>query len=94
MSIPCMERVSSKELKKRKPRDKRQYYVLRMPIGDMKVMVPIANVETIGIRKVIGGDEVGEVFNILRQEDSPMSTNWNRRYRSNMEKSKAVIFMT
>ncbi|MGI6145557.1 MAG: CarD family transcriptional regulator [Clostridia bacterium] len=69
--------------------DKRQYYVLRMPIGDMKVMVPIANVETIGIRKVIGGDEVGEVFNILRQEDSPMSTNWNRRYRSNMEKIKS-----
>jgi CarD family transcriptional regulator len=69
--------------------DKRQYYVLRMPIGDMKVMVPISNVETIGIRKIIAGEEVREVFNVLRQEDSPMSTNWNRRYRSNMEKIKS-----
>jgi len=69
--------------------DKRQYYVLRMPIGDMKVMIPISNVESIGIRKVIAGEEVRDVFNVLQQEDSPMSTNWNRRYRSNMEKIKS-----
>jgi len=69
--------------------DKRQYFVLRMPIGDMKVMVPISNVDTIGIRKVIAVEEIREVFNVLQQEDSPMSTNWNRRYRSNMEKIKS-----
>ncbi|MDD4109702.1 MAG: CarD family transcriptional regulator [Prolixibacteraceae bacterium] len=69
--------------------EKRNYYVLRMPIGEMKVMVPIANVDTIGLRKVIDDDEVSKVFNILRQEDSPMSDNWNRRYRNNMEKIKS-----
>lgn len=69
--------------------EKRNYYVLRMPIGEMKVMVPISNVETIGIRKIINGDEVNKVFNILQQENSPMSTNWNRRYRNNMEKIKS-----
>jgi CarD family transcriptional regulator len=69
--------------------EKRCYYVLRMPIGEMKVMVPISNVETIGIRKVIDEEEIGRVFNILQQEDSPMSSNWNRRYRNNMEKIKS-----
>mgnify|MGYP000894733139 CR=1 FL=1 len=69
--------------------EKRCYYVLRMPIGEMKVMVPISNVETIGIRKVIEEEEIGRVFTILQQEDSPMSSNWNRRYRNNMEKIKS-----
>lgn len=69
--------------------EKRQYYVLRMPIGDMKVMVPISNVDTIGLRKVIAGEEVRKVFSVLEQQDSPMSSNWNRRYRSNMEKIKS-----
>lgn len=69
--------------------ERRSYYVLRMPIGEMKVMIPISNVDTIGLRKVIDGDEVRKVFNILQQEDSPMSNNWNRRYRSNMEKIKS-----
>ncbi|MDD2212067.1 MAG: CarD family transcriptional regulator [Clostridia bacterium] len=68
--------------------EKRNYYVLRMPIGEMKVMVPINNVDTIGLRKVINGEEVRKVFNVLQQEDSPMSNNWNRRYRNNMEKIK------
>ncbi|NLK36945.1 MAG: CarD family transcriptional regulator, partial [Epulopiscium sp.] len=54
--------------------ERRNYYVLRMPIGEMKVMVPISNVETIGIRKIINGDEVNKVFNILQEENSPMST--------------------
>lgn len=69
--------------------EKRSYYVLRMPIGEMKVMVPISNVNTIGLRKVIDGEEVRKVFSILQEEDSPMSSNWNRRYRSNMEKIKS-----
>jgi CarD family transcriptional regulator len=60
-----------------------------MPIGEMKVMVPITNADVVGIRKVIDGDEVGQVFRILQQEDSPMSNNWNRRYRHNMEKIKS-----
>ncbi|HHY05876.1 MAG TPA: CarD family transcriptional regulator [Clostridia bacterium] len=68
--------------------EKRNYYVLRMPIGEMKVMVPINNADVVGIRKVINSEEIGKVFNVLQQEDSPMSNNWNRRYRHNMEKIK------
>lgn len=68
--------------------EKRNYYVLRMPIGEMKVMVPINNADVVGIRPVIDSEEVGQVFRVLQAEDSPMSTNWNRRYRHNMEKIK------
>ena len=68
--------------------ERRNYYVLRMPIGEMKVMVPINNADVVGIRPVIDSEEVGQVFRVLQAEDSPMSTNWNRRYRHNMEKIK------
>lgn len=67
----------------------KRYYVMRMPIGEMKVMVPISSVNDIGLRKVIDEDGVTKVLTILQDKDSPMSANWNRRYRSNMEKIKS-----
>jgi len=69
--------------------EKRRYYVLRMPIGDMKVMIPISNVNDIGLRRVIDQEGVSKVLKILREKDTPMSTNWNRRYRSNLDKIKS-----
>jgi len=69
--------------------DKRRYYVLHMPIGEMRVMIPISNVIDVGLRKVIDEDGVVRVLDILQEKDSPMSTNWNRRYRSNLEKIKS-----
>ncbi len=69
--------------------ERQKYYVMRMPIGDMKVMIPIKNIKDIGVRQVAGEEEIEEVFNILRGDKSKMSSNWNRRYRANMEKIKS-----
>ena len=69
--------------------DIRRYYVLHMPIGEMRVMIPISNVIDVGLRKVIDEDGVVRVLDILQEKDSPMSTNWNRRYRNNLEKIKS-----
>lgn len=69
--------------------EKQKYYVMRMPIGDMKVMIPLKSINEIGVRQVAGDAEIAEVLNILRGEKSKMSPNWNRRYRANMEKIKS-----
>lgn len=69
--------------------DKRRYYVLRMPIGDMKVMIPISNVNDIGLRRVIDEDGVTRVLSILKERTTVINTNWNRRYRANLEKIKS-----
>ncbi len=69
--------------------EKRKYYVMRMPIGDMKVMVPMDSAGEVGIRQVIDEAGIQKVFNILRDKKSTMSTNWNHRYRANMEKIKS-----
>lgn len=69
--------------------EKRKYYIMRMPIGDMKVMIPVDNVEEIGIREIINNDDLEKVLNILKGDRTKMPQNWNRRYRINMEKIKS-----
>ena len=69
--------------------EKRQYYILQLPVGDMKVMIPINNGEGVGLREVIDWEGVERVLQILRQQCSAMSPNWNRRYRANLEKIKS-----
>ena len=69
--------------------EKRKYYVMRMPIGDMKVMIPVDNIEEIGIREIINDEDMGKVLTILRGDKTKMPQNWNRRYRMNMEKIKS-----
>ncbi|WP_422447004.1 CarD family transcriptional regulator [Thermoanaerobacterium sp. DL9XJH110] len=69
--------------------ERQKYYIMRMPIGDMKVMIPLKNIKEIGVREIAGEEEIKEVFNILRGEKSKMSSNWNHRYRANMQKIKS-----
>ena len=71
---------------------RKKYYIMKIPIGDMKVMIPLDSVEQVGLREVIDSEGVKQVFTILQQDHSKMSSNWNRRYRANMEKSKAETF--
>ncbi|MGI6730530.1 MAG: CarD family transcriptional regulator [Anaerovoracaceae bacterium] len=66
----------------------REYYILRIPCGDMKIMIPIDSCQEIGIRYVISCEEMEEVLRTLGEETSEMPNNWNRRYRENMEKLK------
>jgi len=69
--------------------DKKTYYIMKLPIGDMKVMIPTDNVDGIGLREVIPQDQVKRVFEVLRASKTKMSSNWNRRYRASLEKIKS-----
>ncbi|HHV38672.1 MAG TPA: CarD family transcriptional regulator [Tepidimicrobium sp.] len=80
-----IEKIEEKEILG----EKRKYYVMKMPIGDMKVMIPVDNIEEIGIREIITNDEMQKVLNILKDDKTKMPQNWNRRYRMNMEKIKS-----
>lgn len=64
------------------------YYIIKMP-GEVKVMVPTAKAEQIGVRNVIGKEEAEKVISILGEDETEMSQNWNKRYRDNMEKMKS-----
>lgn len=68
----------------------RKYYILKMPIKEMKVMVPVENAEEVGVRNILGKEEMDEVLEILSGKDkTKMPSNWNRRYRFNMDRIKS-----
>lgn len=67
----------------------KKYYVMKMPIGEMKVMIPINNVECIGIRDVIDNKCADSVFKSLEIKSDEQTSNWNKRYRENMDKIKS-----
>lgn len=69
--------------------NKQDYYIVKMPIGDMKVMIPIDNVDEIGIREIIKDVDVDKVFLILKDHDDHANSNWSKRYRENMTKIKS-----
>lgn len=68
---------------------RQQYYIMKLPMGDMQVMIPLRSVEEVGLREVISVEEVKRVFDVLQGERTKMSQNWNRRYRANLEKIKS-----
>ena len=67
---------------------KQSYYILKMP-GEVKVMVPIAKADQVGVRNIIDKSSTEKVFNILSQDETVMDKNWNKRYRDNMDKIKS-----
>jgi len=66
----------------------KQCYVLRMPIGDMKLMIPVSSVNDAGLRQVIDGETVQRVLEELGIKRAVSTANWNRRYRAHLEKLK------
>ncbi|RMH40332.1 MAG: CarD family transcriptional regulator [Deltaproteobacteria bacterium] len=68
---------------------KHDVYILKILDTGMKIMVPCANAETVGLREIISESEVAEVYEILRDPDVlPDTQTWNRRYREYMDKIK------
>ena len=67
----------------------RNYYVLKLPVGGMMVMIPTDNCEEIGVRPVIDSAEGERVIAAFANIEVEMENNWNRRYRENMERLKS-----
>lgn len=61
------------------------YFILKMPIGNMKISIPQNNIDKMNIREVIPKEEGDEVLKILNGPSSDINQNWNQRYRENQE---------
>ena len=67
----------------------KSYFVLKMPIGSIKIMIPVSGIENLGVRYVMEADELNNVLNALRIEHKEENANWNKRYRENMVRIKS-----
>ena len=68
--------------------EKQSYYILKMP-SNVKVMIPTAKAEEVGVRNIIDKQSAEKVFTVLSQDETEMEKNWNKRYRDNMDKMKS-----
>ncbi|MCL2859455.1 MAG: CarD family transcriptional regulator [Oscillospiraceae bacterium] len=68
--------------------EKQDYYIVNMP-GEVKVMVPTARAQEIGVRDIIGKEKVSEVIKVLEENRTETEMNWNKRYRNNMDRMKS-----
>ncbi|MBR2935195.1 MAG: CarD family transcriptional regulator [Oscillospiraceae bacterium] len=67
----------------------REYYVLKLPVRSMVVMIPVDNCGEIGVRPVIDSEQADHVLEQLSGIEVEFDPNWNRRYRENMERLKS-----
>jgi 23S rRNA pseudouridine1911/1915/1917 synthase len=80
-----IESVESKEISGAK----QDFYIMRILETNMIIMIPVQNVDAVGLREIINSKEVPKVYKILKKRDIPPDNQtWNRRYRDYMEKIK------
>ena len=69
--------------------DCQTYYVLRIPVGNLKIMISAEKAESLGIREIYARDEMLRIMAGVTDEPVDMPENWNQRYKENMERIKS-----
>ncbi len=76
--------------------EKFTFYELKFLNKDMTILVPVTNVEAVGIRKISSQERINNVFKILtepmqRQPAHPetLATNWNKRNKEYQSKIRS-----
>jgi len=66
------------------------FYIMKVLENGMVIMIPISNVESVGLREIIDKKEVPKVYDVMkfRKDGLPDNQTWNRRYREYMDKIK------
>jgi len=66
------------------------FYILRIVDGDMKIMVPVANADVVGMRSPIPKKKISSVYGLLEERvDLGKIASWSRRQREYSEKIKS-----
>jgi len=70
--------------------EKMEFLVINILDTGMNVLVPVKNINNVGLRQVIKASRVKDVYDVLKEKKrSVMGPTWNRRYREYMEKIKS-----
>jgi CarD family transcriptional regulator len=64
------------------------FFHLRIVSNDTTVLVPVANVDNVGLRKAISDDEVERLFSLLSDGKIDNHQNWKGRFKDNSDKMR------
>ncbi len=68
--------------------EQKSYYVLKLPMGSLKVMIPVDNANNIGLRDIISGEKVQQVLSVLKEKPERVAGSWNKRFHANLDRMK------
>ena len=82
--IGVIEEVSSKSINGASE----EFYMLRIHANSSLVMVPTANVKSVGLRRIIKKSEVDGLFNLLKEDFFEPEADWKGRFKDHSEKMR------
>ena len=65
------------------------YYVFRMPSGGLTLKIPTGSCGAIGVRALSTSGRIREVLSAIPGLEIDRTSNWNRRYRENLNQLKS-----
>jgi CarD family transcriptional regulator len=65
------------------------FYHLRIVANETTVLVPVTNVEGVGLRRAISDQEVERLFNLLGDGKIDNHQNWKGRFKDNSDKMRS-----
>ncbi|MDT0161251.1 CarD family transcriptional regulator [Bacillus sp. AG4(2022)] len=68
--------------------EKQQYYVIKMLVGNMEVMIPAGKIVNSGIRPVTDIIALKQLMNIFQNGETDRLLPWKQRFKVNMDKIK------
>ena len=71
------------------PAEEYRFYKLRILANSTVVKVPIANVDGVGVRRVISNKDVARIFDLLENRKIETHSNWKGRYKDNSDKMRS-----
>lgn len=67
----------------------KSYYIMQLPMGNLKLMLPVDKIEEIGLREIIDKSQLDSVKKVLGGESDDASGSWNKRYHATLDRLKS-----
>ncbi len=67
----------------------KQYYVLLLSAGSVRLLIPVDGCDAIGVRPIVGKEEAQRLLDAFPSFEAGSDASWNRRYRENMLRLKS-----
>jgi CarD family transcriptional regulator len=71
----------------------RSYYIIKLSISDMTVMIPTDKSDELGLRMIVSDRDANKALKVVGGEMTEMDEDWKSRYQQNFEKIKSGSIM-
>lgn len=80
--VGVIEEVSKKEI----AGQAEEFYMVRLAANESTVMIPVSNVDAVGVRTLSSASQVKKLYAILKNDFREPDPDWKTRYKLNLEK--------